>query len=132
MLLKLLFLPSAVSSGYSKAILPVRVFRRTLPVQFLTMSLFRNSRESRFEANPLRRVCLQCFSQSRSAASFFGPFLMVSWLVVALDWWCVCFDICGTRPCRASCLSGGSLIFASGGEPQFSALISLRQRACYP
>jgi hypothetical protein len=55
----------------------------------------RNNRESQFEANPLRRVCLQCFPQSRSAASFFGPFLMVSWLVVALDWWCVCFDISG-------------------------------------
>jgi hypothetical protein len=38
-----------------------------------------------------------------------------------LGWWCVCFDIPGARPSRASRLSGGSLIFASG-EPQFSLL----------
>jgi hypothetical protein len=91
----------------------------------------RNNRESQLEANPLRRSLPSVLFTVAVGRIVLRPILMVSWLVVALDWWCVCFDISGTRPCRASCLSGRSLIFASG-EPQFSALISLRQRACYP
>jgi hypothetical protein len=75
-----------------------------------------DSKQTRFAV-----FAFSAFHSRWSAASFFGPFLMVSWLVVVLDWWCVCFDIPGARPSRASRLSGGSLIFASG-EPQFSQL----------
>ena len=104
------------------------------------MSTSRNSRENRVGSNraspSLPSVLLTVAGRApRSSAHF----LIVLWLVVVFDWWCVCFDITfppsRARTRQTRCLSGKNLIFASGKEvnearSKFGRI--RRVRSCHP